>query len=227
MGVRPRRIGSAGAFSRLMTTSVCPSVYTASICISISAARRGTDQSIEDKRMSQFPSAVPRHGGEVGLPTVVEELLVDVVADGFTLYCCGPKLAPNALVAAYEWAQYVDLLTIRDFSRVTTARVPKRGAVNIFAPEAVVWAYEGAPQQALRALLDLVHPAHPDAPIAEFPAPAGLHVPRSQQRPMTIRPPSLGHARVRADRLATAIRVDRAVSAIAVVGIKDPQLVAG
>jgi hypothetical protein len=97
-----------------------------------------------------------------------------------------PKLAPNALVAAYEWEQYVDLLTIRDFSRVTTARVPKRGAVDIFAPEVVVWAYDGAPQQALRALLDLVHPAHSDASIAEFPAPAGLHVPRSQQRPMTI-----------------------------------------
>jgi len=177
--------------------------------------------------MRQFPSAVPRRGGEVGLPTVVEELLVDVVTDGFTLYCCGPKLAPNALVAAYEWEQHVDLLTIRDFSRVTTARVPKRGAVDIFAPEVVVWAYEGAPQQALRALLDLVHPGHPDAPIAEFPTPAGLHVPRSQQRPMTIRPPSLGQTRVRADRLATAIGGDRAVSAIAAVGIKDPRLVAG
>ena len=177
--------------------------------------------------MRQFSSAVPRHGGGVSLPTVVEELLVDVVTDGFTLYCCGRKSAPNALVAAYEWAQYVDLLTIRDFSRVTTARVPKRGAVDIFAPEVVVWAYEGDPQQALRALLGLVHPTHPDAPIAEFPAPAGLHVPRSQQRPMTIRPPSLGHARVRADRLATAIGGDRAVRTTAVVGIEDLRLVAG
>jgi hypothetical protein len=177
--------------------------------------------------MRQFPSAVPRHGGEVGLPTAVEELLVDVVSDGFTLYCCGPKLAPNALVAAYEWEQYVDLLTIRDFSRVTTARVPKRAAKDIFTPQVAVWAYEGAPQQALRVLLDLVHPAHPDAPIAEFPAPAGLHVPRSQQRPMTIRPPSPGHAGLRADRLATAIRGNRAVSAIAIVRIEDPRLVAG
>jgi hypothetical protein len=87
----------------------------------------------------------------VGLPTVVEELLVDVVTDGFTLYCCGPKLAPTALVAAYEWEQYVDLLTIRNFDRVTTARVPKRDAVDIFAPEVAVWAYEAASQQALRA----------------------------------------------------------------------------
>jgi len=52
-----------------------------------------------------------------------------VAADGFTLYCCAPKTAPNALVACYEWDQYacVDLMTIRDFDRVTTARVPKNG----------------------------------------------------------------------------------------------------
>ncbi|MGH3777955.1 MAG: hypothetical protein ACRDRR_19850 [Pseudonocardiaceae bacterium] len=141
------------------------------------------------------------------LPAVVEELLVDVVADGFTVYCCGPKDTPNALVACYEWDRYacVDLLTIRDFDRVTTARVPKRGTVDIFAPEVVVWAYEGPPQRALRALLELVHPAHPDAPIADYPAPAGLHIPRCRQRPMTIRPPAPGRARVRAQRLATAM----------------------
>jgi hypothetical protein len=66
----------------------------------------------------------------------VEELLVAVVADGFTLYCCGPKTAPNALVAFYEWDGCVDLLTIRDFDRVTMARVPTtRDAVDIFAPQ--------------------------------------------------------------------------------------------
>jgi hypothetical protein len=130
-----------------------------------------------------------QHGGQVGLPAVVEELLVDVAADGFMLYCCGPKTAPNALVAYYEWDHYVDLLTIRDFDRVTTARVPTRDTVDIFAPEIVVWSYEGPPQRALRALLDLVHPGHPDAPTTDYPAPASLHVPRAQQRPMTIQPP--------------------------------------
>jgi hypothetical protein len=52
--------------------------------------------------------------------------------------------------------------------------------------------------------LTLVHPAHPDAPTTVYPAPAALHVARAQQRPMTIRPPSPGHARMRAARLATA-----------------------
>ncbi len=172
--------------------------------------------------MRRLPSAVPHHSGQAGLPNIVEELLVDVTADGFTLYCCGPKSAPNALVAAYEWEQYVDLLTIRDFDRVTTARVPAHGRVDVFAPEVVVWAYEGPPQQALRALLDLVHPAHPDAPTAEYPAPAGLHVPRAQQRPMTIRPPSPGRAVVRADRLITAMSGDHVVSVGMAVGMPDP-----
>ena len=159
--------------------------------------------------MGQFGSAAPQHGGLVGLPTVVEELLVDVVADGFVLYCCGAKTAPNALVACYDWCPYacVDLLTVRDFDRVITARVPTRQAVDIFAPEVVVWAYEGPPQPALRALLELVHPAHPEAPTLEYPAPAGLHVPRSRQRPMAIRPPSPGRAGVRAARLAAAVPI--------------------
>lgn len=157
--------------------------------------------------MSQLRSAAAQHGGQVGLPAVVEELLVAVVADGFTVYCCGPKDAPNALVACYEWGHYacVDLLIIRDFDRVTTARVLTRGAVDIFAPEVVVWAYEGPPLQAVRALLELVHPAHPEAPTFGYPAPEGLRVPRAEQRPMMIRPPSPGRARVRAQRLATAV----------------------
>lgn len=62
-------------------------------------------------------SEVPHHGGQTGLPAVVEEMLVAVVADGFTLYCCGPKTTPNALAASYEWNHYIDLLTIRDFDR--------------------------------------------------------------------------------------------------------------
>ena len=51
----------------------------------------------------------------MALPAAVEELLVKVVTNGFTLYCCGPKDAPRALVACYEWPQCVDLLTVRDF----------------------------------------------------------------------------------------------------------------
>jgi hypothetical protein len=55
--------------------------------------------------------SVSRSGGEAGLPAEVQRLLREVVADGFVLYCCGPKAAPFALVAAYEWENYVDLVS--------------------------------------------------------------------------------------------------------------------
>lgn len=152
--------------------------------------------------MRRSPSSASRCGGQVSLPPEVEGLLVDVVADGF-VYCCGPKTAPNALVASYQWDHCIDVLTIRDFDQVMVARVPAPGRVDVFAPEVVVWAYEGPPQLALRALLDLVHPAHPDAPAAEYPAPPSLHVPRAEQRPMAIRLPSSGRAGARATRLAS------------------------
>jgi len=42
------------------------------------------------------------------LPPEVEQLLLDVVADGFTVYCCGPRSAPIALAASYDWGEYVD-----------------------------------------------------------------------------------------------------------------------
>lgn len=141
-------------------------------------------------------------GNQVELPPEVEGLLLDVVADGFVVYCCGRRNAPTALAASYEWEDYVDLVTIRRFDRVTAARVPKRGRVDVFAPEVVVWAYEGPAEHTLRALLNLVHPQHPDAPTASYPAPPSLHIPRHEQRPMRIRPPSARHVGVRAARLA-------------------------
>jgi transcriptional regulator with XRE-family HTH domain len=155
----------------------------------------------DPQTQSSWLPSESNHGEQVGLPAAVEELLADVARDGFTLHCCGPRATPNALVASYHWDQHVDVLTIQDFDRVTAARVPKHPALDIFAPEVVVWAYQGPPQQTLRALLNLVHPAHPDAPTTAYPAPASLQVPPAQQRPMTIRPPSPSHTGIRAARL--------------------------
>ena len=60
-----------------------------------------------------------------GLPLKVQSLLLDVVADGFTLYCCSPRTAPRALVASYDWDDYLDLLTIRSFETITAARATR------------------------------------------------------------------------------------------------------
>ncbi|HXT44599.1 MAG TPA: hypothetical protein VN748_10845 [Pseudonocardiaceae bacterium] len=157
--------------------------------------------------VSRRPSPGLSSRSQVCLPPEIEGLLVEVVADGFILHCCGPRTAPLALIASYQWEGYVDLATIRRFDRVTTARVPapRCGRIDVFAPETVVWAYEGPPQRALRALLDLVHPQHPDAPNSAYPAPPALCIPRAEQRPMTILLPPPGRVRTRAARLAEAI----------------------
>ncbi len=149
--------------------------------------------------------------GEV-LPPEVKRLLLDVVADGFVVYCCGPRAAPFGLVASYQWEDYVDVVAIRCVDRVAAARVPAphRRRVDVFAPEVVVWTYEGPPQSALRALLNLVHPQHPHAPASPYPAPPSLRIPRAEQRPMTVRIPPPGQAGMRAARLAAAMSaVDR------------------
>lgn len=144
------------------------------------------------------PSSAP--DSQVELPPEVQRLLLDVVEDGFVVYCCGRRDAPIALAASYEWADCVDLVTIRRFDRVVAARAPK--GADVFAPEVVVWAYEGPAEHTLRALLNLVHPRHPDAPTGVYPAPRSLHVPRHEQRPIRIRFPSGDLAGVRAARLA-------------------------
>jgi hypothetical protein len=134
------------------------------------------------------------------LPPEIERLLLDVVADGFTVYCCGPRTAPTALAASYEWPNCIDHLTIRSWDQAAAARIPKLGEVDVFAPEVVVWSYEGGAEPTLRALLNLVHPQHPQAPATLYPAPRSLRLPRYEQRPMTIRLPPASRARARAAR---------------------------
>jgi hypothetical protein len=130
--------------------------------------------------------------------------LLDVVADGFTVYCCGHRTAPTALAASYEWANCVDHLIIRSWDHTAAARIPKLSDIDVFAPEIVVWSYEGGAEPTLRALLNLVHPLHPQAPATPYPAPRSLRLPRYEQRPMTIRLPAASRAAARAARLCAS-----------------------
>jgi hypothetical protein len=170
-------------------------------------ARHDTGTSEDGRSPRTMASSPVGVRGDVGLPGEVERLLLDVVADGFVLYCCGPRDAPRALVASYYWEGYLDLLTIRRFDRIITARIPdpQDDRVDVFAPEVVVWAYEGPPQPALRALLGLLPPHHPHAPTHPYPAPPALLVPPAEQRPMTIQLPTPGRAGHRAARLTARI----------------------
>ncbi|MGH4015138.1 MAG: hypothetical protein ACRDSL_14700 [Pseudonocardiaceae bacterium] len=148
--------------------------------------------------MSGGPRSGPDSGGL--MTPQLEQLHRDLVDEGFVRCCCGPRDDPVVLLVYYEWPGCVDLVTIRTYERITAARVPK--PVDVFAPQLAVWAYEGPAEPTLRALLRLVHPAHPGAPTRTFPAPSALHVPRTEQRPLTIRLPTPGQRTTRATRLA-------------------------
>ena len=174
------------------------------------AVRRNTEMPESAGSTRTAALSLPGMGGGAGLSSEVERLLGEVVADGFALYCCGPRTAPCALVASYQWEDYLDLLTIRRFDRIITARIPapQHARIDVFAPKVVVWAYEGPPQPALRALLNLLPPTHPQAPTGAYPAPPTLHIPRVQQRPMTIQLPPPRRTDNRAARLTATMTID-------------------
>jgi hypothetical protein len=69
-------------------------------CPTAQWAHRDTGTS-EGGRSPRTPASSPLHfGGDVCLPSGVERLLLDVVADGFVLYCCGPRAAGITQLAA-------------------------------------------------------------------------------------------------------------------------------
>lgn len=135
----------------------------------------------------------------------IDELLRAVVADGFTVYLCGGSECPEAIVATYAWSEYVDFVVIKDMHDVTAARARQDGDWDVFAPESVVWSYQGHARWALRAVLDLVHPDHPDAPDEEYPAPESARVDPEHLRTISVRAPKLGTVSRRATRLEQAI----------------------
>ena len=112
-----------------------------------------------------------------------------VAASVFTAYCCGDRLMPHVLVAAYVWEEgYVDGVNMRGADRVTAARLPKHDGLDIFAPHQAVWHYMGAPRPAVAVLLRLPPPGYPDAPTTAYQAPLTLFVSSREQHPMSVTP---------------------------------------
>jgi hypothetical protein len=145
---------------------------------------------------------------DAGWSASVGELLRKVVEDGFTFYLCGERPDLAALVAAYCWDSYVDLLTMIEPSRVTAARAIRHPYFDVFHPRSVVWAYGHEAVPTIHSLLHLVHPNHPDHATYEFVPPQWMRVPPEQQRPLTVRAPKPWHMGNRARRLEAAMKRD-------------------
>lgn len=140
----------------------------------------------------------------------VDDLLVAITLDGFTLRYCNGFPEPSVIVATYDWGSWADIVVIRAIDDVISARIPIVPGTDIFAPTTVVWMYEGDAVQALHAMFELHHPDHPQAPTTATPAPGRLRIPAARQAPVTVRPPSARVARTRQIRLSAAILVDTA-----------------
>ncbi|WP_156893669.1 hypothetical protein [Actinokineospora enzanensis] len=131
----------------------------------------------------------------------IDDLLRAVVADGFTVYLCGGADQPEAIVATYAWEHHVDFVVIKDAHDVTAARARQTPDWDVFTAETVVWSYHGHARWALRAILDLLPPDHPDAPDEEYPAPTGIRLDADQLGGMSVRAPRPGLVARRAMRL--------------------------
>ncbi|WP_026426017.1 hypothetical protein [Actinokineospora inagensis] len=136
----------------------------------------------------------------------IDDLLRAVVADGFTVYLCGGNDRPEAIVATYAWAGFVDYVVIKDAHDVTAARSRQGRDWDVFTAETVVWSYQGHARWALRAILDLLPPEHPNAPHEDYPAPASLRVGQEHLGSVSVRTPRPGLVARRAMRLRLAAR---------------------
>jgi hypothetical protein len=140
-----------------------------------------------------------------GWSSAVDDMLHQLVDDGFAFHLCGERVDPVVLVASYHWKSHVDLLTITEPNRVTAARALQEPHFDVFNPGSVVWAYGNEAEPTLRALLDLKHPDHPDHPVAATTPPRLMIVPAHLQRPLTFKAPESWKAENRARRLETAL----------------------
>jgi hypothetical protein len=116
------------------------------------------------------------------------EAIASIARAGFTHYYCGGIRNPHAIVATFAWQGYTDIVNIRGMDRVAAARVPHYAGMDIFAPSRIVWHYLGSVEWAVRAMLRLVPPDHPEAPTEEYPAPLWLFVPAEELRSLAVRP---------------------------------------
>ncbi len=75
-----------------------------------------------DRWMRRLSAPSSRSGPAAELPPAVAALLIDVVADGFALYCRSDKAAPTALVASNEGDHRAGDLNIMPASQMVTPR---------------------------------------------------------------------------------------------------------
>jgi hypothetical protein len=121
----------------------------------------------------------------------LEPLLRQVVRQGWTLVCCGPRRQPDALIAVNRCQSWADVVILRGQDRAAAYRTLTRPQDDPLQTFEVVWHYLSDAQRTLRAVLHI--PPYAVAP-TPYPIPKECRIPEVRRRPLIIRLGSLGVA---------------------------------
>lgn len=143
-----------------------------------SAVRRDSDELVAEC----WRTAVTRHA-ELTLDDMMNELR----ARKWTLFTWGPQNAPYLVAGQYRWADVIDIVLLRPNGLGCAYRCPAR-VPDPFRPDAVVFQFESTWLWALRMILIMDQPGHPDAPTClQNPSSACL-VPVDIPGPLRVQP---------------------------------------
>lgn len=107
----------------------------------------------------------------------------------------GGSQTPHLIAFTFRWRESgcADVLLLRGEHDAAAYRTPDDdGHADILRPDLVCWSYEASAEAtaiwAMRAVLTIPPPTHPDAPCTLYSAPASCRVPGTEERPLVIRP---------------------------------------
>jgi hypothetical protein len=118
----------------------------------------------------------------------LDVLLTEVGRRGFLLHAFRTDLhGPETVAFVYDWGGVADVLILFDERRACAHRVPTGPAIDVFAPNRVVWCYAHTPVWTVRAVLTMAPPDHRDAPAALLDTPPGYGLAAQGRMPVRIR----------------------------------------
>lgn len=117
----------------------------------------------------------------------VDDLMNELRSRRWTLYKWGPEADPTLLVGQCYWPNAIDSVIIRPDGMGCAYRCPT-AVPDPFRPNAVMFQWAGASLWALRTILALEPPDHPNAPVHLHTPIAECSIPADLPRPFVMRP---------------------------------------
>ncbi len=122
-------------------------------------------------------------GAQLGLDDLMKELRVR----RWTLYRWGQEDDPALLVGQFHWTDVIDAVILRPDGLGCSYRCPA-GVPDSFRPDAVAFQWAGDGLWALRRVLALESPGHPQAPTRLLAPLPECAIPMNLPKPFVMRP---------------------------------------